>query len=158
MDTEHEDLDDDYEDGFYNDEPEPLNLSIEELLALEKEKTSLKRKEVKDTNAQDLRTQILAHGIPMIETIQEQLYNGRELKQSQLFAINTLLPIVTDLIKQTSDLQKIEAKNASEVIGLVAQGKISLTDASKFMALMQTKVEMEELPKLLEKISELEEK
>jgi len=127
-------------------------------VALQKEKEDKLREEIdhhaiKNTTSQDIRKQVLDHSIPMIEMVQKAIYKDQSLTGNQHINLDRLWPVIENILKQTSDIQKIEAKNASDVIKLISDGKITLEDAQKFLLIMKTQVEIDELPKLMEKLS-----
>lgn len=131
-------------------------LSNDELISLMNERRKIKKFAKHDTDAQTLRDQVLIHGVQMIEKLQGALYeNGDELSQQQAVAYDRLWPIIEDMIRQTSDLKKIEAENAGEVLKLVSSGKITLKDATVMMSLLHSKVEIDELPNLLARMESM---
>lgn len=131
-------------------------LSPEQLMEYTKQFRGVDKHAVRGTTSQHLRNQVLEHGLPMIIKLQEIVYNGDEMTVQQSIAYERLWPIIEDIIKSTSDLKKIEAANASEVLGLVASGKITMKEGMVMMSLLQSKVEIEELPKLLDKLEAIE--
>jgi len=50
----------------------------------------------------------------------------------------------------------IQAKNASEIFKQVAAGKMSMKDGLGMMALLKEQVTIEELPKLMAQLAEME--
>jgi len=134
------------------------NLTLEDHEELEKqkkEKEHIKHKANLKTNSQDLRSQVMKHGVSMIEKVQtNMLGNGEQFNTNQAQAYEMLWPVITDIISKTEDLKIIEAKNASEVINAVSKGKLSLKDAAAMMALLKEQVTIEELPKLLERLEQ----
>lgn len=129
------------------------NLSPEDYAELKRQRQDINRHAETDTTAQDLRDQVLNHSIHMIKNLQAQLYKDAEpITTQQAAAYDKLWPVLEGIIQQTSDLKKIEAKNASDVIKLISSGKITLKDAAIMMTLFQSQVEIEELPKLLERL------
>ena len=59
------------------------------------------------------------------------------------------------LVLQAGSVQEMNAENASDIIKLVSQGKISMPDALRFMQILQAKQDIEELPKIMEKLNQL---
>ena len=134
------------------------NLTYDDHVEIEKQRDDIKRKAALDTNAQDLRTQVLEHGIFMIEKLQSGIHNDEPLSGNQARSYEMLWPVITDLISKTEDLKIIKAKNASEIVTAVSKGKMSLRDAAAMMAILKEQVTIDELPKLLEKLAEAESK
>jgi len=132
------------------------NLTWEDHAELKRQREDIDRKAEPKIDAQTLRTQILDHGLPMIRELQDSFHNNNTISIDKQKAYDKLWPILENMISKTEDLKIIEAKNASEVISAVAKGKMTLTDAAAFMALMRDQVTIEELPKLLERLSDAE--
>ena len=66
---------------------------------------------------------------------------------------------VDELIKEIhklTDVQKLEAKNSNDVIKLLGQGTITVSEAKDLMAAFHQHMEIEELPKLLEALEKAE--
>ena len=132
-------------------------LTAEEHAELFRQKADINRHAETGTTDQDLREQIMDHSIHMIKKLQSQMYKDSEaITKEQAVAYDKLWPVMQDIIEKTSEVKKIEAKNASDVIKLISGGKITLRDAGIMMTLLQSKVEIEELPKLLAQLSDLE--
>lgn len=133
-------------------------LTAEEHAELFRQRADINRHAESGTTAQDLRDQVMNHSIHLIKKLQSQMYKDSEdITAQQSVAYDKLWPVVEDIIKQTSDLKKIEANNASDVIKLISTGKITLKDAAIMMTLLQSKVEIEELPKLIAQLEEVSE-
>lgn len=133
------------------------DMSLEDMLREAAAEKDIRNREQSKHTAQDLRQQVLVHGVHMIEKLQSSIYNKDEdISSEQSAAYDKLWPVIEDLIRQTSDLKIIEAKNASEVLEAVTAGKMTLKDAALMMALLKDQVTIDELPKLLEKLSEME--
>ncbi len=133
-------------------------LTAEEHAELFRQRTDIDRHAEEGTTAQDLRDQVMDHSIHLIKSLQSQLYKeAKPITAQQSLAYERLWPVVQDIIQQTSDLKKIEANNASDVIKLISKGKITLKDAAIMMTLLQSKVEIEELPKLIAQLEEASE-
>ena len=131
------------------------NLSPEDYAEIQRQRKDVDRHALIETDAQDLRDQVMDHGIHMIKKLQSQMYEGDEpITTQQASAYDKLWPVIEGIIQQTSDLKKIEAENASDIIKLIAKGKITLKDAAVMMSLMQSKIEIEELPNLIAKLDE----
>lgn len=143
------------EDVMNMTDEEIENLSFMDQLEIKRQREDIDRNRIANTTSQDLRTQVLDHSIPMIKMIQEGVYNDKPLTSVQQQHLDRLWPTIENVIQQTSDLEKIEAKNASDVINLVSKGKLTPERAIVFMKLLSMKTEIDELPKLLEKMSEL---
>ena len=56
---------------------------------------------------------------------------------------------IVPMIHKLNDIEEIKADTASDVLSLLAKGKITIDDALKLMALMQEKQNIEELPALI---------
>lgn len=131
------------------------NLSQDDYAELKRQRQDINRHADQGTTAQDLRDQVMDHTIHMIKKLQSQLYAESEpITAPQAMAYDKLWPVIEDIIKQTSDLKKIEAENASDIIKLIATGKITLKDAAVMMTLLQSKIEIEELPKLIAQLED----
>ncbi len=59
------------------------------------------------------------------------------------------------IILNANNLKKIEAKSASDITNALSKGKISADDAVKLMTMLKLKSDVEELPKLLDQLSEI---
>ena len=141
-------------------EEDIANLSLDDLRELERlrnEKNHIKHKAKPETNAQDLRTQVLSLGIPAIEKVQQSLIDGTQLDATEMQAYQMLWPIIENLISKTEDLKVIEAKNASEVLTAVTKGKITMSEGLGMMALLKDQVAIDELPNLIAKLSQIDE-
>lgn len=131
------------------------NLTQDDYAELKRQRQDINRHADQGTTAQDLRDQVMDHTIHMIKKLQSQLYAESEpITAPQAMAYDKLWPVIEDIIKQTSDLKKIEAENASDIIKLIATGKITLKDAAVMMTLLQSKIEIEELPKLIAQLED----
>ena len=64
--------------------------------------------------------------------------------------------LLKEIISRASDLDTINAKSTSEIITLLGKGKISIDEAIKLMKLLQTKQDIDELPKLIAAMEKLE--
>ena len=144
--------DDEYNNLSHSDRSRVAELKKKKLEA----KKSIRHQECVGDTGQDLREQVMKHGVKMISTVQDSMINDRGLSPVQLNAYNMLWPILTDIISKTDDLKVLDAKSASEIISSVAKGKMTLKDATIMMSIMRQKVEIEELPILLAKLSDLE--
>lgn len=132
-----------------------VDKSLEDLLREAAEEKQIQNKERTGHTAQNLRTQILVHGVHMIEKLQTSIYNKDEdISAEQQRSYEMLWPVISDIISKTDDLKIVEAKTASDVIEAVAKGKITMKDALILMSLIQSKTEIEELPKLIAKLDE----
>lgn len=132
------------------------NLTLEDHEELSRQRDDIDKKAETHTNAQTLRTQILDHSLSMIRELQDSFHNENQITVNQQQAYDKLWPIIENMISKTEDLKIIEAKNASEVISAVVKGKMTVSDGAAFMALLKDQVTIDELPKLLAKLSEVE--
>jgi len=122
-----------------------------------KEKGHIKNKANQKSTAQDLRTQVLVHGVSMIERVQNNLLgNGDQFTTKEAQSYEMLWPILEGIISKTEDLKVIEAKNASEVVAAVTKGKLTMKEGLGMMALLKDQVTIEELPKLIAQLEEHE--
>ena len=145
----------DYEEKTMKNE----NKSLEEMLQDAANGKDIKNKEKSEHTAQDLRKQVLAHGVHMIEKLQKSIYNKDEdISAEQARSYEMLWPVLENLIDKTEDLKVIQATNATEVIGAVTAGKMTTNEGLAMMALLKDQITIEELPKLLEQLGDLEEK
>ena len=145
----------DYEEKTMKNE----NKSLEEMLQDAANGKDIKNKEKSEHTAQDLRKQVLAHGVHMIEKLQKSIYNKDEdISAEQARSYEMLWPVLENLIDKTEDLKVIQATNATEVIGAVTAGKMTMNEGLAMMALLKDQITIEELPKLLEQLGDLEEK
>jgi len=55
------------------------NLTMDDHIALEKQRNDITKKATQKTTAQDLRTQILDHSLAMIQELQESFHNDKQL-------------------------------------------------------------------------------
>ena len=58
--------------------------------------------------------------------------------------------LASDIIKNSSDIVKIEARTTEGIVKAVCEGKMTVKEAKELMELFQTKQNIDELPKLLE--------
>ena len=63
--------------------------------------------------------------------------------------------LLKDIIKQAQESDTIDATSSNEVIELLKSGDISVDQSLKLMELLQTKQQIEELPKLIEQMEKL---
>jgi hypothetical protein len=73
------------------------------------------------------------------------------------YHVASALGIIEQLILKASDLTNIEAATVGDIVKAIGKGKMSLDDGMKFMSVLQTKQNIEELPQLLEAIQKLNE-
>jgi len=131
--------------------PHKQDIDIETLLQEAANRKDIKSKAKTNTTAQDLRSQVLDHSVFMIEKLQKSIHNKDEdISAQQAKAYELLWPIIDNLISKTEDLKCIKAKNASEIILAVSQGRISLSEAKAMMELFKDQLTIEELPKIME--------
>lgn len=131
--------------------PHKQDIDIETLLQEAANRKDIKSKAKTNTTAQDLRSQVLDHSVFMIEKLQKSIHNKDEdISAQQAKAYELLWPIIDNLISKTEDLKSIKAKNASEIILAVSQGRISLSEAKAMMELFKDQLTIEELPKIME--------
>ena len=120
------------------------------LEALREEKNHIKH-EAKQTSAQDLRTQVMAHSLSMVEKLQQIIIQDNvEINANQKEAYDMLWPIITNIVSKTEDLRIIEANNAKEVLIAVSKGKMTFDEGMKMMHLLKEQVIIDEVPKLAE--------
>lgn len=146
-----------FEDVEKMSDEEIKNLTPEdhnELARLRAEKSHIKHTANIETNAQDLRNQVLKHSVKAIERVQEVLHSGEKLTPEESQAYDMLWPIIENMISKTEDLKVIEAKNSSEIISAVIKGRMTMQEGSAMMALFKDQVTIEELPKLLARLEE----
>ena len=133
------------------------NKSLEEMLQDAANEKDIKNKEKTEHTAQDLRKQVLVHGVHMIEKLQKSIYNKDEdISSEQARSYEMLWPILENLISKTEELKVIEASSASEVVDSVNKGKMTTKEGLAMMALLKDQVTIEELPKLIEQLGNLE--
>ena len=89
-------------------------------------------------------------------TFGEMHHPQESLSKKENELLKLVWPTLSSILVQSGEVNKIDAKTAQDVLKAVSQGKLSLPQAREFMALLQTKQEIEELPKLLEKLEALE--
>ncbi len=131
--------------------------TLEDMIQEQNDERNIKHKEKKDHTSQDLRTQVLKHGVFMIEKLQNAVHNKDEdMSNQQYKAYEMLWPVLEGMISHTSDIQKMKLSNATDVIKLIAKGKISPKDGMDFLEILKIKTEIDEIPKLLEQIEGLE--
>ena len=148
-------------DNEYFEEDEPLDLSkfsLAELLDLSKQKKNINSKAIPGVTSEILREQLMSHAPAMVNTLQEMFHNGAVMSNPQREAYDKLWPLIEKVILSAGDTQKIDATNASEIMKLVSEGKMSIEKGLSYMALVQKQVELEELPKLFEVLSSLDDK
>lgn len=134
------------------------NLTTDDLYELElqrKEKSHIKHRASLEASAQDLRTQVLIHGVSAIEKVQQSLISGVKMTAVELQAYDMLWPIIETLISKTEDLKKIQASNAKDVLKLLGEGKLTMKESMAMMALIKDQVAIDELPNLLAKLAEI---
>jgi len=129
------------------------NLTLEDYDRLDKlraEKNHIKH-QAKQTSAQDLRTQVMAHSLAMIEKLQQIIIqDNTEINANQKEAYEMLWPMITNIVSKTEDLRIIEANNAKEVLTAVSKGKMTFDEGIKMMHLLKEQVIIDEVPKLAE--------
>ena len=139
-------------------EEEINNLNIDdhmELARQRKENGHIKHQADTQATAQDLRSQVMALGVPMIERVQNNLLgNGEQFTEKEAQSYEMLWPILENLISKTEDRKVIDAKNATEVLSSVTKGKMTVSEGLAMMALLKDQVTIDELPKLLAKLEE----
>ena len=134
------------------------NKSIEDMYDKLNTSKDISKKANSTHTAQDLRRQVLDHGVFMIEKLQNSLHNKDEdISAEQQRSYDMLWPVLEGMISKTSDLKVFEAKSANEVLNAVSRGKLTFEEAKEMMALLKDQVTIDELPKLIEKLSEMEE-
>ncbi len=92
----------------------------------------------------------------LLEELSSVLRGEGEFSCKSNHTLSYALNLVEDSIKSAGDIVEIQATTAQEVVGLVSKGKMTLPEAREFMQILKTQQEIEELPKLLAKLQELE--
>ena len=62
--------------------------------------------------------------------------------------------LASDIIKNSSDIVKIEARTTEGIVKSVCDGKMTVKEARELMELFQTKQNIDELPKLLDALNQ----
>jgi hypothetical protein len=70
-------------------------------------------------------------------------------------ARSAVLDIITPMMQDAGDLQKLNAENMGEVLALLKEGIVTISEAKELMQILSTKAEMEEIKDLSEKLAEL---
>ena len=132
-----------------------MKKSIEEMLGKINSDKDISNKAEASHTAQDLRRQVLDHGVFMIEKLQNSLHNKDEdISAEQQRSYDMLWPVIEGMISKTSDLKVFEAKSANEVLVAVSKGNLTFEEAKEMMVLLKDQVTIDELPKLLAKLEE----
>jgi len=62
--------------------------------------------------------------------------------------------VLSPLLRQSGELRKIEAQTTKQILAGVAGGKLTIQEANDLMEILKVQQDIEELPKLLEQLSE----
>ena len=92
----------------------------------------------------------------LLDELSASLRGVGEFSCQSSYALEYALGMLEDAIRKASDSQQLNASTAHDVVDLIKSGKINLDEAHGLMKVIQAKQEIEELPKLLEKLESLE--
>ena len=116
---------------------------------------------MKQTTAQDLRTTLLESCNMLIRhkvclAIGEKSPLNIALVDTK--AVDDVWKAIVPIMQSTSDVFVYDAKSTNDIIMLLGRGKISINDATRLMSLLQTKQDIDDLPKLIEALQSAESK
>ena len=109
-------------------------------------------------NAREMRTVLIEGALPALEKLMEVFTDDKgehQLTSDQADTMNMIWPTLSTMIAKESDYIKIDAKNTSAIIELLAEGKITISDAKDFMNLLSVQSDIEDIKTLLAKVQQL---
>ena len=74
---------------------------------------------------------------------------------SNNFAIKEGWEFLKDVIRDAGAAQKINAENTADVINLLSEGKLSISDAKELMNMLSLKSDIEDIKILLQRVNQL---
>ncbi len=101
-------------------------------------------------NAKDLRNEFLKDAEKIVDRI-KRAYTDRtgeaQLTSQEEVVMKQIWPTLEKIILSVEDTFKLDAKNQADVIRLVGEGKMSVEDGVKFMALLKLGAEVTAIEK-----------
>jgi len=108
-------------------------------------------------NSNDLKNKLLNNSDKVMDKLL-YLLSGKDdavINPWEREAINTLYPTLHNIMVNTADLKKISAESTKDITGALCRGKISVDEALKLMSVLKVKSDIEDLPDMLAKLTEL---
>ena len=111
-------------------------------------------------NAKDLRKKLIDELGEFLIKEYSQVIRGKKsgFSSKSPSAREEVFEIFKQMILMESDIKRIKARTTESVLKLLQRGKIDLDEAERLMKIMHVKFEIEEIPKLMEKLSDIENK
>lgn len=100
-----------------------------------------------------LRAYFVNKAKPMIDEYIGAALGHSELKSNNSDARKETWGLLRDIINSAGNLHRIEAENTKDVIGMLKEGSISISDAKELMHMLSLQSDIEDVKKLLEKVS-----
>ena len=109
------------------------------------------REEMAQLTAKDMRNHLLSERAVWVIKYKLARACGDTVKQESVdeFYLKEIWDAIVPMIHRLNDIEEIKADTASDVLSLLAKGKVTIDEALKLMALMQEKQNIEELPALI---------